>query len=161
MSKLNQRIEKALDEWLNGEQISAAIKLEEIAHFSSLGQPMYFTGNRAAQTVFVQLYSGMNADMVEERWDFDTKCFSMMKSSYFHRYWSRNIHLRAAMSKEDKARTRQQAKDLQDQYDRALGRLYTMRNYFQWNRGVDREYISVYDKDWIPLFLVHDQICPL
>lgn len=54
---------------------------------------------------------------------------------------------RAAMSKEDKARTRQQANDLQDQYDRALGRLYTMRNYFQWNRGVDREYISVYDKD--------------
>ena len=51
------------------------------------------------------------------------------------------------MSKEDKERTRQQAKDLQDQYDRALGRLYTMRNYFQWNRGVDREYISVYDKD--------------
>jgi hypothetical protein len=51
------------------------------------------------------------------------------------------------MSKEDKGRTRQQAKDLQDQYDRALGRLYTMRNYFLWNGGVDREYISAYDKD--------------
>ena len=51
------------------------------------------------------------------------------------------------MSKEDKERTRQQAKDLQDQYDRALGRLYTMRNYFLWNHGIDREYISVYDKD--------------
>ena len=86
MSELDQRIERDLAERLNGRRISAAVKLEEIAHFSSLGQPMYFTGNRAAQTVFVQLYSGMNADMVEERWDFDTKCFSMMKSSYFHRY---------------------------------------------------------------------------
>ena len=38
-----------------------------------------------------------------------------------------------ARSKKDKARTRQQANDLQDQYDRALGRLYTMRNYFLWN----------------------------
>jgi hypothetical protein len=54
---------------------------------------------------------------------------------------------RATMSKEDKERTRQQAKDLQDRYDRALGRLYTMRNYFLWNRCVDREYISAYDKD--------------
>ena len=54
---------------------------------------------------------------------------------------------RAAMSKEDKERTRQQAKDLQDKYDRALGRLYTMRNYFLWNRCVGREYISVYNDD--------------
>lgn len=54
---------------------------------------------------------------------------------------------RAAMSKEDKERTRQQAKDLQDQYDRALGRLYTMRNYFLWNSCVDREYISAYTDD--------------
>ena len=54
---------------------------------------------------------------------------------------------RAAMSKEDKARTRQQANDLHDQYDRALGRLYTMRNYFLWNSCVDREYISAYDKE--------------
>ena len=52
---------------------------------------------------------------------------------------------RATMSKEYKARTRQQAKDLQDQYDRALGRLYIMRNYFLWNSCVDREYISAYD----------------
>ena len=54
---------------------------------------------------------------------------------------------RATMSKEDKEHTRQQAKDLQDQYDRALGRLYTMRNYFLWNHGVDREYISAYTDD--------------
>ena len=54
---------------------------------------------------------------------------------------------RAAMSKEDKERTRQQAKDLQDKYDRALGRLYIMRNYFLLNRCVGREYISVYNDD--------------
>jgi hypothetical protein len=35
-----------------------------------------------------------------------------------------------------------------------------MRNYFLWNSCVDREYISAYDKDWIPLFLVHVQVCP-
>ena len=48
--------------------------------------------------------------------------------------------------------------DLQDQYDRALGRLYTMRNYFQWNRGVDREYISAYDKDWRKIKTGHKSI---
>ena len=50
---------------------------------------------------------------------------------------------RATMSKEDKERTRQQANDLQDQYNCALRRLYTMRNYFLWNRCLDREYISM------------------
>ncbi len=54
---------------------------------------------------------------------------------------------RAALSKEDKERTRQQAKDLQGQYNHALGRLYTMRNYFLWNSSVDREYISAYNDD--------------
>lgn len=37
---------------------------------------MYYTGNRDAQTVFVQLNPGMNADIADERWDFNTKCFS-------------------------------------------------------------------------------------
>lgn len=55
--------------------------------------------------------------------------------------------VRAALSKEDKERTRQQAKDLQGQYNHALGRLYTMRNYFLWNSSVDREYISAYNDD--------------
>ena len=50
---------------------------------------------------------------------------------------------RAAMSKEDKERTRQQAKEMQEQYNCALGMLYTMRNYFLWNRCLDREYISM------------------
>ena len=54
---------------------------------------------------------------------------------------------RAALSKEDKERTRQQAKGLQGQYNRALGRLYTMRNYFLWNSSVDREYASAYNDD--------------
>ena len=54
---------------------------------------------------------------------------------------------RAAMLKEDKERTRQQAKDLQGQYNRALGRLYTMRNYFLWNSSADREYVSAYNDD--------------
>ena len=54
---------------------------------------------------------------------------------------------RAAMYKEDKERTRQQAKDLQGQYNRALGRLYTMRNYFLWNSSTDREYVSAYNDD--------------
>ncbi len=76
MSELDQRIERDLAERLNGKRISAAVKLEEIAHFSSLGLPMYFTGNRDAQTVFVQLNPGMNADIADERWDFDTKYFS-------------------------------------------------------------------------------------
>ena len=52
---------------------------------------------------------------------------------------------RATMSKEEKEQTREQAKQMQDQYDRALGRLYSMKNYFQWNQCLDREYISVYN----------------
>ena len=55
--------------------------------------------------------------------------------------------VRAALSKEDKERTRQQAKDLQGQYNHALGRLYTMRNYFLWNSSADREYVSAYNDD--------------
>ena len=54
---------------------------------------------------------------------------------------------RETMSKEDKERTRQQAKDLQGQYNHALGRLYTMRNYFRWNSSTDREYVSAYNDD--------------
>ena len=95
MSELDQRIERDLAERLKGKRISSAVELEKIAHFSSLGLPMYYTGNRDAQTVFVQLNPGMNTDIADERWDFDTKCFSMMKSSYFHRLRRRNFHLRA------------------------------------------------------------------
>lgn len=76
MSELDQRIERDLAERLNGKRISSAVELEKIAHFSSLGLPMYYTGNRDAQTVFVQLNPGMNTDIADERWDFDTKCFS-------------------------------------------------------------------------------------
>ena len=54
---------------------------------------------------------------------------------------------RAQMSKEEKEQSREQAKDLQDKYDRALGRLYAMKNYFLWNRCLDREYISLYNDD--------------
>lgn len=54
---------------------------------------------------------------------------------------------RAQMSKEEKEQTRAQAKELQDKYDRAQGRLYTMKNYFRWNQCLDREYISVYNGD--------------
>ena len=54
---------------------------------------------------------------------------------------------RAQMSKEEKEQTREQAKDLQYQYNRALGRLYTMKNYFLWNQCLDREYISAYNDD--------------
>ncbi len=49
---------------------------------------------------------------------------------------------RAQMSKEEKERTREQAKELQYRYNRALGRLYTMQNYFRWNQCVGREYAS-------------------
>ena len=54
---------------------------------------------------------------------------------------------RSLMSKVDKERTRQRAKELQDQYDRALGKLYGMRHYFRWERGLDREYGAVYLDD--------------
>lgn len=54
---------------------------------------------------------------------------------------------RAQMSKEEKEQTRAQAKELQDQYDRALGKLYGMRNYFRWFACVDREFNAVYLDD--------------
>lgn len=54
---------------------------------------------------------------------------------------------RATMSKEDKERTRQQAKEMQDKYDYALGWLNAMKDYFRWNRCLDREYISAYNDD--------------
>ena len=54
---------------------------------------------------------------------------------------------RAQMSKEEKEQTRGQAREMQYQYDRALGRLYTMKNYFLWNRCLDREYISACNDD--------------
>ena len=47
---------------------------------------------------------------------------------------------RALMSREDKERTRLEARELQDRYDHALGILYGMRHYFRWERGLDREY---------------------
>ena len=50
---------------------------------------------------------------------------------------------RAQMSKEEKEQTREQAKEMQDKYNRALGRLYTMKNYFRWNQCIGREYASV------------------
>lgn len=76
MLELDQRIKKDLAERLDGKPISAAIELEKLAHFSSLGLPMYYTGNRDAQTIFVQLNPGMDADIADKRWDFDTKYFS-------------------------------------------------------------------------------------
>ena len=54
---------------------------------------------------------------------------------------------RAQMSKEEKERTREQAKALQDKYDYALAWLNAMKDYFRWNRCVDREYIAVYLDD--------------
>ena len=76
MLELDQRIKKDLAERLDGKPISAAIELEKLAHFSSLGLPMYYTGDRDAQTIFVQLNPGMDADIADKRWDFDTKYFS-------------------------------------------------------------------------------------
>ena len=54
---------------------------------------------------------------------------------------------RAQMSREEKEHTREQAKEMQDRYDRALIRLYVMKEYFRWNQCVGREYASVYLDD--------------
>lgn len=79
---LDQRIEKDLAERRNGNSITAAKQLAPLAkdgdgfQFSTKGLPTYFTGKRDAETVFVQLNPGMNADLADKRWNFDTKHFN-------------------------------------------------------------------------------------
>jgi len=78
---LDERIRIDLAARLDGNPIEAAAKLAPLAkdgqgfQFSTLGMPTYFTGNRDAKTVFVQLNPGMKADWADERWDFDTRDF--------------------------------------------------------------------------------------
>lgn len=79
---LDERIKKDLAERLKGNPITAAQKLAPLAkadkkfQFSTKGLPTYFTGDTDAKTVFVQLNPGMDADLADERWDFDTQYFS-------------------------------------------------------------------------------------
>lgn len=79
---LDQRIEKDLAERRNGNSITAAKQLAPLAkaghgfQFSTQGLPTYFTGDRDAQTVFVQLNPGMDAEKADAKWTEYTKEFN-------------------------------------------------------------------------------------
>ena len=77
---LNQRIEEDLNERLKGKPITSAVKLQPLHAFSTMGMPGYFTGNRDAETVFVQLNPGLDVEVANARWDFETKHF---RKEYF------------------------------------------------------------------------------
>ena len=72
---LDDRIKTDLEERLEGKTITSAVDLQPLHAFSTLGMPGYFTGNRDAKTVFVQLNPGLDAIDADARWDFETKHF--------------------------------------------------------------------------------------
>lgn len=73
--KLDERIKKDLSERLDGKEISQAVNLKPLGVFSTKGMPCYYTGKRDAQTVFVHLNPGYDADLANKKWDFETKHF--------------------------------------------------------------------------------------
>lgn len=73
--KLNDRIKTDLEERLKGKPITCAVDLQPLHAFSTKGMPGYFTGNRDAETVFVQLNPGLDAKEADKRWGFETKHF--------------------------------------------------------------------------------------
>ena len=81
---LDQRINRDLEERLKGNPISKAVELSKLHAFSTKGMPGYFTGNRDADTVFVHLNPGLDANEADERWDFETKYFS--KKNFINDY---------------------------------------------------------------------------
>lgn len=79
---LDDRIKNDLEERLEGKPIKSAVDLQpllacstKVNAFSTMGMPGYFTGNRDAETVFVQLNPGLDATEADIRWDFETKHF--------------------------------------------------------------------------------------
>lgn len=72
---LDDRIKTDMKERLEGKPITCAVELQPLHPFSTMGMPGYFTGNRDAETVFVQLNPGLNAEDADARWDFETKHF--------------------------------------------------------------------------------------
>ena len=95
---LDQRIRKDLEERLKGNPISKAVELSKLHAFSTKGMPGYFTGNRDADTVFVHLNPGLDANEADERWEFETKYFS--KDNFVNDY----IESRINFGKNDRMR---------------------------------------------------------
>ena len=80
---MDKRIEKDLSERLEGKEISQSATLKPLGHFSTRGMPGYFTGKRDAQTVFVHLNPGLDADIADKKWDFETKYFDKTNIQFF------------------------------------------------------------------------------
>lgn len=91
MQTLDQRIKKDLTERFYGKPIEGATILHDLASFSTKGLPGYYCGNRDAQTVFVQLNPGINADLADAKWDFDTKYFNRDSVESFIRDYKNSI----------------------------------------------------------------------
>ena len=81
---IDDRILQDITERLSGEEISAAKALAPVAKmtkrgasqgFSTKGIPGYFCGKRDAQTVVVNLNPGIDADIADRKWIFETKYF--------------------------------------------------------------------------------------
>ncbi len=89
MTKLDERIRIDLAERFYGNPISAATELAPLAkdgdgfRFSTKGMPTYFTGKRDAQTVFVQLNPGMDAEKADAKWTEYTKEFNTSNPEAF------------------------------------------------------------------------------
>lgn len=91
MMTLDQRIKKDLTERFYGKPIEGATTLYDLADFSTKGLPGYYGGDRDAQTVFVQLNPGINADLADAKWDFDTKYFNRDSIESFIRDYKNSI----------------------------------------------------------------------
>ena len=136
---LDQRIEDDLNERLKGKPITSAVELQQLSAsstkgnpFSTMGMPGYFTGKRDAETVFVQLNPGLDANKADKRWDFETKHFR--KESFIDDY----IDSRKNYGKNDRMREDpfdfKQAAFLYDWKDSGINFLPNMN----WNNKNDK-----------------------
>ncbi|MBR6251258.1 MAG: hypothetical protein IKR17_08720 [Bacteroidales bacterium] len=77
---LDERIRTDIEERLSGKEISAAKALAKFG-FSAKGLPLYFTGNRNARTVFVNLNPGRDKEDADNNWSKDIEKYKFDQSS--------------------------------------------------------------------------------